>query len=108
MVICIFASTINTHLNGIKDERMSQFISGNFENELEHSVLSLDYLIKDFIDFLDEENLLENTVIILTPDHLLPNNIGAKKTLKKISKKNRSLYILSNKKIVSNKKKIYN
>ena len=40
-----------------------------------------------------------------TPDHLLPNNIGAKKTLKKISKKNRSLYILSNKKIVSNKKK---
>ena len=101
----IFASTINTHLNGIRDERMSQFISTGFENNLEHSVLSLDYLIRDFFNFLDEENLLENTVIILTPDHLLPNNIGAKKTLKKISKKNRSLYILSNKKIVSNKKK---
>ena len=100
----IFASTINTHLNGIKDERMSQFISGNFENELEHSVLSLDYLIKDFFDFLDEENLLENTLLILTPDHLLPNNIGAKNTFKKISKEERSLYILSNKKIISNKK----
>ena len=99
----IFASTINTHLNGIKDKRMDNLINKNFQNELEHAVLSLDYLLKDFFDFIEDENLDKNTLIILTPDHLLPNNIGAKDTLKKINKQNRSLYIISNKKIITDK-----
>ena len=83
----IFASTINTHLNGIKDERMSQFISTGFENNLEHSVLSLDYLIRDFFNFLDEENLLENTVIILTLIIYFQIILEQKKHLKKLVKK---------------------
>ena len=43
----IFGATINTHLNGIKDNRMSKLIGNNYESDTEHSVKSLDYLIGD-------------------------------------------------------------
>ena len=54
----IYAATINSHLNGIKDDRMSALIGDNYDNDLEHSVKSLDYLIGDLIKFLEREKLL--------------------------------------------------
>ena len=98
----IFGTTINTHLNGIKDDRMDQFIGTNYENNLEHSVEALDYLIGDFINFLEKENLLENTAIFISADHTLPKNKSINKTNKKILDKDRSLYLLSNKDIENN------
>lgn len=97
----IFASTINTHLNGIKDQRMNNLISGDYENDLEHAVLSTDFLVNDLIEFISSENLLENTTFIITQDHLLPNNIGSRETLNKIIKNDRFLYIIANKKLES-------
>ena len=99
----IFGTTINTHLNGIKDDRMDQFIGTNYENNLEHSIKALDYLIGDFIKFLEKEDLFKNTVIFISPDHTLPKNKSINKTNKKIKDKDRSLYLLSNKDINNNK-----
>lgn len=99
----IYASTINTHLNGIKDDRMSEIIGDNYDNDLEHSVKSLDYLIGDLIKFLKKEKLLENTAIFIGPDHLLPNNKSIKDTYKKFNNNERSLYLISNKNFTSKK-----
>ena len=77
----------------------SQFISGNFENELEHSVLS-QLLDKDFLIFRWRKSFRKYS-LIFTPDHLLPNNIGQEIHLELVKKKD--LYILLIK-IISNKK----
>ena len=100
----IFASTINTHLNGIKDNRMSELIGDNYENNLEHAVKSLDYLIGDFVSFLKKESILENTVLFIAPDHMLPNNRSIKETYQKFENSERSLYLISNKEFISNNK----
>ena len=101
----IFAATINTHLNGIRDDRMTEIIGDKFENNLEHSVKSLDYLIGDFVNFLKNEDLLENTVLFIAPDHMLPSNRSIKDTYKKFGKTERSLYLISNKEFISSKQK---
>ncbi len=103
----IFASTINSHLNGIKDERMDNLIPDIYENNLEHAVLSTDYLVNDFIEFISSQNLLENTTLIITQDHLLPNNIGSRETLNKINDNDRFLYIISNKKLKNKRNSIF-
>ena len=97
----IFGTTVNTHLNGIRDNRMHQFIGTNYDNNLEYSLKALDYLIGDFIKFLEKENLLENTAIFISPDHSLPKNKSINETNKKIRDNDRSLYLLSNKDIKS-------
>lgn len=100
----IFASTINTHLNGIKDNRMTQFIGNNYDNNLEHSVKSLDYLIGDFVSFLKKQNILDNTILFIAPDHMLPDNKSIKETYKKFKNSERYLYLISNKEFISNNK----
>ena len=99
----LFSATINTHLNGIKDKRMSKFIKDDYKNDIEHAVMSLDYLIGDFIDFLKKEKLLDNTSIFIIPDHFFPKNKSLSKINKKINKSNRSLYVMSNEPLVANK-----
>ncbi len=66
----IFISTTDSHFpDGIYDKRMEAFISPKKSN-FEFTVASLDYLIGDFISYLEEEGLLTNTVVYLFPDHL--------------------------------------
>lgn len=66
----LFISTTDTHFpNGIKDERMESVISPK-ATDLEFCVASLDYLIGEFITFLEEQGVLKNTTIYLYPDHL--------------------------------------
>jgi len=66
----LFLSTTDTHApNGIYDERMESFVSSK-NSELEFMVAAVDYMIGDFISFLNKKNILENTVIYIFPDHL--------------------------------------
>lgn len=98
-----FATTINTHLNGIRDERMTPIIGDNYKNDVEHAVKSLDYLVGDFIDFLENEGILKNTSVFIIPDHFFPKNKSLKQINDKINKTERSLYIISNNDIISHK-----
>ena len=97
----IFGATINTHLNGIKDDRMDDLIGSKYGNDLEHSIKSLDYLIGNFIEFLDKENLIENTAIFISADHSLPINKSLNYINNKLKNTDRSLYLISNKDINS-------
>ena len=58
---------------------------------LEFSVSAVDYLVGDFINFLDQEDILTNTVLYIFPDHL---KMGDSFIFEGAGK--RSLYLLTN------------
>lgn len=87
----IFISTTDTHFpDGIYDQRMKSVISPKSSN-LEFSVATVDYLIADFIEFLEKKELLNNTVVFLFPDHL---KMGDPEIFNGTGK--RMLYVLTN------------
>ncbi len=66
----IFISTVDTHFpDGIFDERMKAYVSPK-KTDLEFMVSAVDYLVGDFVRFLDKQNILSNTVVYIFPDHL--------------------------------------
>ncbi|VAW44166.1 hypothetical protein MNBD_GAMMA02-1854 [hydrothermal vent metagenome] len=89
----LFMSTINTHFpNGIMDERMRGLVAKN-DNPLKFLVSATDYLLHDFIQYLAQQKLLDNTVVYIFPDHTLMGNTGEiNQTLKQ---QPRRLYLLS-------------
>ncbi len=90
----LFISTTDTHFpNGIYDKRMEAVISKK-DSDLEFMVAALDYLVGDFIQFLQNNDFLENTVIYLFPDHL---KMGDSSMFNNSGK--RGLYLLTNSKM---------
>ncbi len=90
----LFLSTINTHFpNGIYDARMERYIKPK-RNNVEFSVAALDYLVNDLVDYLKKENLLDNTVIYIFPDHPFMGSSG--EVISRLNKTDRSLYLLTN------------
>ncbi|WP_378180238.1 sulfatase-like hydrolase/transferase [Aquimarina sp. SS2-1] len=66
----LFISTISTHFpNGVYDKRMEEFIEPK-DTSLEFMVAATDHLVGDFIKFMEQEELLENTIVYIYPDHL--------------------------------------
>lgn len=87
----LFLSTFDTHFpDGIYDKRMEKYISPKSNNE-EFMIAAVDYMVGNFINYLEKEDLLSNTVVYIFPDHL---KMGSSTNFK--NKKERSLYIISN------------
>ena len=87
----VFISTTDSHFpNGIYDKRMEEFISDK-ENGFEFMVAALDYLIGDFISFLSENGILENTSVFIFPDHL---KMGDPSMFESVQE--RGLYVITN------------
>ncbi|MDF7670509.1 LTA synthase family protein [Orbaceae bacterium ESL0721] len=90
----LFISTVSTHApNGFRDDRMASVITPKTDS-MAFAAASLDYNLGQFIRQLDDEGLLANTVFYIFPDHLM---MGAgTETIKRLSQKERSLYLLTN------------
>ncbi|OTQ36740.1 LTA synthase family protein [Gilliamella apis] len=90
----LFISTVSTHApNGFNDERMTSVISPKQDN-MSFVAASLDYNLGEFINHLKQQGILDNTVFYIFPDHLM---MGAgTETVKKLSEKERKLYLLTN------------
>lgn len=66
----VFISTLSTHFpDGMYDERMEDLITPK-NSDLEFMIAAVDQMIGDFIQFLEEEGVLENTVVYIYPDHI--------------------------------------
>ncbi|WP_405378503.1 sulfatase-like hydrolase/transferase [Nonlabens sp. Asnod3-A02] len=86
----LFASTVSTHFpDGLYDKRMESIIEPKNSN-LEFMVASVDYYIGELIKVLKSENILEDTVVIMVPDHLF---MAKHETVDRF--KERSLFVLS-------------
>lgn len=94
----LFISTTDTHFpNGLYDKRMESIISKK-DSDLEFMIAALDYLIGDFISFLKENKVLENTVVYIFPDHL---KMGDPSMFK--YQEDRGLFLISNTKTFKTK-----
>ena len=90
----VFMSTADTHFpNGTYDRRMRKHVSTSSESRMEFSVATVDYLIRDFMTYLRDKGLLENTAVFIFPDHLM---MGSGKVVETLSRNNRQLYLITN------------
>lgn len=88
----LFITTVNTHFpDGIYDERMEQFVPLR-DSQIEFSVSSVDYLIGEFLKYLEKAGLLHNSAIYIFPDHLMMGG----DVRKKLEKDSRHLFLLTN------------
>ncbi len=92
-----FLFTINTHPpNGLYDKRMEKLVNKRSDN-FEFAVSGLDYLIGDFVKFLKEEKILEDTSIFIFPDHkLMQNTMSNNRVVSKLRQRKRELFVLTN------------
>jgi glycerophosphoryl diester phosphodiesterase len=100
----LFLSTIDTHWpKGNYDSNMEKFLKkkkDEFDNPLNFSIQSVDYLIGNLIEYLKSIDELENTVFFIVPDHTMMGSGKVINLLKKIDEK-RDLFLISNEKIKS-------
>ncbi|WP_392558494.1 LTA synthase family protein [Orbus mooreae] len=90
----LFISTISTHApNGFYDERMKSVIDDS-QDDMSFAAASLDYNLGQFIQFLEDKGVLDNTVFYIFPDHLMMGS--GTKTIAELSKQKRFLYVLTN------------
>src|SRR5699024_2688844 len=90
----LFISTVSTHApEGFPDPRMTKLVAPR-DNDFEFAVASLDYNLGQFIDYLQQQGLLANTVFYIFPDH---NVMGKGASVAaKLSQFERHLYLLTN------------
>ena len=92
----LYISLTDTHFpKGHYDERLAPFVKEK-QHSLEFMLAGVDYLVKDFIQFLKDRNALENTAVYIMPDHLM---MGSRVELKNTGKA--GLYLISNTDITS-------
>ena len=90
----LFISTVSTHApNGFYDERMASVITPKDDN-MSFVAASLDYNVGQFIQYLEHNGLLEDTVFYIFPDHLMMGS--GTPTIHRLSEKERQLYLLTN------------
>lgn len=90
----LFISTISTHApNGFYDERMETVINQHQDN-MSFVASSLDYNLSQFIAYLEQKGILDNTVFYIFPDHLMMGS--GTQTIANLSKNERRLYLLTN------------
>lgn len=66
----VFISTTDTHFpKGFYDSRMEAFVEKR-DDPLEFMISAADYHVNDIVSFLEKEGVLENTVVVIMPDHL--------------------------------------
>lgn len=66
----LFISTLSTHFpDGMYDKRMEDSISPK-NSDMEFMIAAVDLMVGDFIEFLEKEGVLENTIVYIYPDHI--------------------------------------
>ena len=87
----LYISTMSTHNpNGVYDKRMLKYVPQQ-KTKIEFMVSAVDYMLRDFISFLKNNDILSNTIIYIFPDHLKHGNSEIFKGTGK-----RGLFVLTN------------
>lgn len=66
----LYLSTLSTHSpTGVYDKRMEEFVKPK-NSDIEFMASAVDFMIGDLLEFLEQNNYLENTQVFILPDHL--------------------------------------
>ncbi len=93
--------TVDTHFpKGVPDKRMRPYVSANVSDGThEFALASLDYLLGDFVKFIESQSNGEETVVVILGDHLLMGDFRHTPIIKKFDNKPRRVALLTNKPI---------
>ena len=93
--------TVDTHFpKGVPDKRMRPYVSKNVpDGTHEFALASLDYLLGDFVEFIESQPNGKETVVVILGDHLLMGDFRHTPIIKKFDNKPRRVALLTNKPI---------
>ena len=93
--------TVDTHFpKGVPDKRMRPYVNANVpDGTHEFALASLDYLLGDFVKFIEAQPNGKETVIVILGDHLLMGDFRHTPIIKRFDNKPRRVALLSNKSI---------
>ena len=66
---------------------------------MDFSLASLDWLLADFIKFIEKEDKLNNTAILILGDHLIMGDEKTTPVIKRLNASERRIFLLSNRSI---------
>lgn len=91
--------TVDTHFpKGVPDKRMRPHVNANIpDGTHEFALASLDYLLGDFVKFIEAQPNGKETVIVILGDHLLMGDFRHTPIIKKFENKPRRVALLTNK-----------
>ena len=91
--------TVDTHFpKGVPDKRMRPYVNANVpDGTHEFALASLDYLLGDFVKFIEAQPNGKETVIVILGDHLLMGDFRHTPIIKKFENKPRRVALLTNK-----------
>ncbi len=91
--------TVDTHFpKGVPDKRMRPYVSDSVpDGTHEFALASLDYLLGDFVEFVQSQPKGEDTVIVILGDHLLMGDFRHTPIIKKFDNKPRRIALVTNK-----------
>ena len=102
----LFISTIDTHFpKGKFDKNMQNILNkqyADYDNPINFSIESVDYLIGDFINYLKSLNMFENTIFMIVPDHRMMGRGGGHFDKIIDINSDRDLFLLTNASIKTN------
>ena len=90
--------TVDTHFpKGVPDKRMRPYVNANIpDGSHEFALASLDYLLGDFIKFIEAQPNGKETVIVILGDHLLMGDFRHTPIIKKFDNAHRRVALLTN------------
>lgn len=90
--------TVDTHFpKGYPDDRLRLYVDQNIDvNSHEYAFASLDYLIKDFVDFIMEQPGGKDTVVVIMGDHLMMGDAKTTPIVRKLLMDKRSIFFMTN------------
>lgn len=90
--------TLDTHFpKGVPDKRMRPFVKENVaDGTHEFALASLDYLLGDFVKFIEGQPKAKDTVVVILGDHLLMGDFRHTTILKKFDNAPRRVAFLAN------------
>ncbi len=93
--------TVDTHFpKGVPDKRMRPYVSANVSDGThEFALASLDYLLGDFVEFIESQPNGKETIVVILGDHLLMGDFRHTPIIKKFDNKPRRVALLTNKPI---------
>ncbi|MGL5903078.1 MAG: LTA synthase family protein, partial [Cetobacterium sp.] len=95
--------TVDSHFpKGYPDERLLEKIPRKDLSSLEYVIKSTDYLLDDFIKFLEKQENYKDTVVYILPDHLLMGSEKLVPEVKNLKQKERKLFFMTNANSLSN------
>ena len=91
--------TVDTHFpKGVPDKRMRPHVNANIHDGThEFALASLDYLLGDFVKFIEAQPNGKETVIVILGDHLLMGDFRHTPIIKKFDNQPRRVAFLTNK-----------